>query len=123
MKRLLLATAIVLLLTVPAGAERLTPAERWPWLAQCLVAKLVIDDSQQIVVYYNCGSKSSTYELATWGPYRLRDDGSLLIGLPTLYRLGGADGRETWLTDPAADSLNGNETPEPSPTATGTRNS
>jgi hypothetical protein len=122
MKRLLLAAVTILLLTMPASAERLTPAERWPWLAQCLVAKVLINGPDTIMAYYQCSTKSTQYEMATSGAYRLKEDGSLLIYPPTLYRLCGADGREVWLKDPAADGINGNETPEPAPTATGREN-
>jgi hypothetical protein len=118
----LLFVLIVLFLVAPAGAERMTYAERWPWLSQCLVAKVAVTGPAEMMVFYNCGTSAGMYELVTSGAYRLKDDGSLLIDFPLTYRLCGADGRETWLSDPNRNGLSGDEVPMPQPTQTGSNN-
>jgi hypothetical protein len=121
MKYLALAL-LVLFLVAPAGAERLTYAERWPWLSRCLVAKVAITDADTAMVFYQCFTSAAKYELVTSGAFRVKDDGSLLIDGPTTYRLCGADGYETWLSDPDRNGLSGDEVPMSAPTSTGQSN-
>lgn len=119
MKYLLLGL-LLLILVAPAGAERMTYVERWPWLSRCLAAKVVITDADTAMVFYQCFTSAAKYELVTSGPYDFTGSGDLRLQPPTVYHLCGADGRETWLSDPQADGLSGNETPRPQPTATDT---
>jgi hypothetical protein len=114
----LLIVIVLLLLAAPVVADRLTYIERYPFLGRCLVAKMTITSPSEMMVFYNCGTSASMYELVTSGAYRMKEDGSLLIDSPTTFRLGGPDGHELWLSDPNRNGLSGDETPMPRPAET-----